>query len=68
MVDTNYAYDILDLDHAAKEEGIAIIPGCSLDPRIDLVIYRRGLMHFDEVYKSIPIVGGFRKKQPVITH
>ena len=36
LVNTNYAYDILDLDHAVKERGIAIIPECGLDPGIDL--------------------------------
>ena len=38
LVNTNYAYDILDLDHAAKERGISIIPECGLDPGIDLII------------------------------
>jgi saccharopine dehydrogenase-like NADP-dependent oxidoreductase len=37
LVNTNYAYDILDLDHAAKEKGISIIPECGLDPGIDLI-------------------------------
>jgi lysine 6-dehydrogenase len=32
LVNTNYAYDILDLDDAAKEKGISIIPECGLDP------------------------------------
>ena len=38
LVNTNYAYDILDLDDAAKEKGISIIPECGLDPGIDLII------------------------------
>ena len=38
LVNNNYAYDILDLDHAAKERGISIIPECGLDPGIDLII------------------------------
>ena len=38
LVNTNYAYDILDLDQAAKKKGITIIPECGLDPGIDLII------------------------------
>ncbi|MDX2496598.1 MAG: saccharopine dehydrogenase NADP-binding domain-containing protein, partial [Desulfobacterales bacterium] len=38
LINTNYAYDILDLDQAAKEKGITIIPECGLDPGIDLII------------------------------
>jgi len=37
LVNTNYAYDILDLDKKAKEKGIAIIPECGLDPGIELL-------------------------------
>ena len=62
LVNTNYAYDILDLDHAAKERGISIIPECGLDPGIDLVIYQHGLMHFDEVYKINSYCGGIPEK------
>jgi len=62
LVNTNYAYDILDLDTTAKEKGIAIVPECGLDPGIDLVIYQRGLMHFDEVYKINSYCGGIPEK------
>ena len=58
LVNTNYAYDILDLDIEAKEKGIAIVPECGLDPGIDLVIYQHGLRHFDEVYKINSYCGG----------
>jgi saccharopine dehydrogenase-like NADP-dependent oxidoreductase len=58
LVNTNYAYDILDLNTTAQEKGIAIAPECGLDPGIDLVIYQHGLKHFDEVYKinSQPVI------------
>ena len=44
LVNTNYPYDILDLDPAAKERGIAIIPECGLGPRIDLIIYNYSII------------------------
>jgi saccharopine dehydrogenase-like NADP-dependent oxidoreductase len=62
LVNTNYAYDVLDLDSKAKEKGIAIVPECGLDPGIDLVIYQHGLMHFDEVYKINSYCGGIPEK------
>jgi len=62
LVNTNYAYDILDLDAKAKKKGIAIVPECGLDPGIDLVIYQHGLMHFDEVYKINSYCGGIPEK------
>ena len=62
LVNTNYAYDILDLDTQAKEKGIAIAPECGLDPGIDLVIYQQGLTHFDEVYRINSYCGGIPEK------
>ncbi len=62
LVNTNYAYDILDLDHAAKERGISIIPECGLDPGIDLVIYKYSLRYFDEVFKLNSYCGGIPEK------
>ena len=62
LVNTNYAYDILDLDHAAKERGISIIPECGLDPGIDLVIYNYSLKYFDEVFKLNSYCGGIPEK------
>jgi len=58
LVNTNYAYDILDLDHAANEKGISIMPECGLDPGIDLVLYSYGHNYFDEVYKLNSYCGG----------
>lgn len=62
LVNTNYAYDILDLDQAAKEKGIAIIPECGLDPGIDLVLYKYSLRHFDQVFKLNSYCGGIPEK------
>ena len=39
LVNTNYAYDILDLDRAAKKKNVSIMPECGLDPGIDLILY-----------------------------
>jgi lysine 6-dehydrogenase len=62
LVNTNYAYDILDLDHAAKEKGISIIPECGLDPGIDLILYNYSLKYFDEVLKLNSYCGGIPEK------
>ena len=62
LVNTNYPYDILDLDHAAKERGISIIPECGLDPGIDLIIYNYSLKYFDEVFKLNSYCGGIPEK------
>ena len=62
LVNTNYGYDILDLDHAAKEKGITIIPECGLDPGIDLIIYNFSLKYFDEVFKLNSYCGGIPEK------
>jgi lysine 6-dehydrogenase len=62
LVNTNYAYDILDLDHAAKEKGISIIPECGLDPGIDLILYHYSLQYFDEVFKLNSYCGGIPEK------
>lgn len=62
LVNTNYAYDILDLDYAAKEKGISIIPECGLDPGIDLILYHYSLKHFDKVFKLNSYCGGIPEK------
>ena len=63
LVNTNYASDILDLDPAAKQKGISIIPECGLDPGIDLVLYNYGLRYFDEVFKLNSYCGGIPEKK-----
>jgi saccharopine dehydrogenase-like NADP-dependent oxidoreductase len=62
LVNTNYAYDILDLDHAAKEKGISIIPECGLDPGVDLILCNYSLQYFDEVFKLNSYCGGIPEK------
>ena len=62
LVNTNYAYDILDLDDAAKEKGISIIPECGLDPGIDLMLYNQSLKYFDKVFKLNSYCGGIPEK------
>ncbi|MGD2271252.1 MAG: saccharopine dehydrogenase C-terminal domain-containing protein [Desulfobacterales bacterium] len=62
LVNTNYAYDILDLEQAAQEKGISIIPECGLDPGIDLIIYNYSLKYFDEVFKLNSYCGGIPEK------
>jgi saccharopine dehydrogenase-like NADP-dependent oxidoreductase len=62
LVNTNYADDILDLDRAAKEKGISIMPECGLDPGIDLVLYQYSLGYFDEVFKLNSYCGGIPER------
>lgn len=62
LVNTNYPYDILDLDRAAKAKGIAILPECGLDPGIDLILYRYSLKGFDEVHTLNSYCGGIPEK------
>jgi saccharopine dehydrogenase-like NADP-dependent oxidoreductase len=62
LVNTNYPYDILDLDQKAKERGVSIIPECGLDPGIDLIIYNDSLKYFDEVFKLNSYCGGIPEK------
>jgi len=62
LISTNYPYDIADLDGAAREINIPIIPECGLDPGIDLVLYKYSLEYFDEVHKLNSYCGGIPEK------
>jgi len=62
LINTNYPYDILDLDGPAREKNIAIIPECGLDPGIDLVLCKYGRDYFDEVHKLNSYCGGIPEK------
>ena len=62
LVNTNYAHDILDLDPAAKEKGISIIPECGLDPGIDLIICNFSVKYFDKIVKLNSYCGGIPEK------
>jgi saccharopine dehydrogenase-like NADP-dependent oxidoreductase len=62
LVNTNYGYDLLNLDSAAKKRGIAILPECGLDPGIDLVLCHHSLSDFDEVFSLHSYCGGIPEK------
>lgn len=62
LVNTNYPYELLDLDQAAREKGIAILPECGLDPGIDLVLYNHSLQYFDDVFTLNSYCGGIPEK------
>ena len=58
VVNTNYAYDIADLDRAAQAAGVAIMPECGLDPGIDLVLYGLAREKFTELRLVNSYCGG----------
>ena len=58
VVNTNYAYDIADLDEAARTAGVAIMPECGLDPGIDLVLYGMAREKFSELHLVNSYCGG----------
>jgi saccharopine dehydrogenase-like NADP-dependent oxidoreductase len=58
VVNTNYAYDITDLDEAARTAGVAIMPECGLDPGIDLVLYGMAREKFTELHLVNSYCGG----------
>ena len=58
IVNTNYAYDIADLDEAARAAGVAIMPECGLDPGIDLVLYGMAREKFSELHLVNSYCGG----------
>jgi saccharopine dehydrogenase-like NADP-dependent oxidoreductase len=63
MVDVSYPGRIYELDAIAKQAGIAIIPGCGLDPGIDLVIYGYGCTKLDRVYEIHSYCGGIPQRE-----
>lgn len=63
IVNTNYAYNLGDLNQQAKQAGIAIMPECGLDPGIDLVIYGDARTRFDEIHVINSYCGGFPEKK-----
>ena len=58
IVNTNYAYDIADLDEPARGAGVAIMPECGLDPGIDLVLYGMARAKFSELHLVNSYCGG----------
>lgn len=63
MVDVSYPGAITKLDKAAKEAEITILPGCGLDPGIDLVLYGYGCSKLDKVYEIHSYCGGIPQKE-----
>jgi len=63
VVDVSYPGAIVELDEAARRAGIAILPGCGLDPGIDLVLYGYGCSKLDKVYEIHSYCGGIPQKQ-----
>lgn len=59
VVNTNYAYEISDLDEQAKAARVAIMGACGLDPGIDLVLYAKARQQFDELHLINSYCGGF---------
>lgn len=63
MVDVSYPGEISKLNSDARRAGIAILPGCGLDPGIDLVLYGYGCSKLDRVYEIHSYCGGIPEKQ-----
>jgi len=63
MVDVSYPEDIVKLHDKARRAEIAILPGCGLDPGIDLVIYGYGCSRLDKVYEIHSYCGGIPQKE-----
>lgn len=63
MVDVSYPGGISKLDSAAKQAGVAILPGCGLDPGIDLVLYGYGTSLLDKIYEIHSYCGGIPQKE-----
>jgi saccharopine dehydrogenase-like NADP-dependent oxidoreductase len=59
IVNTNYAYEIADLDPAARSNNVAIMPECGLDPGIDLILYGLACEKFSELHVVNSYCGGF---------
>lgn len=63
LVNTNYGYGLHNLDHGAREAGVAIMPECGFDPGIDLVLYGYALREFDEIKVLNSYCGGIPEKR-----
>jgi len=63
MVDVSYPGAIIELDEAARRAGVTILPGCGLDPGIDLVLYGYGCSKLDKVYEIHSYCGGIPQKE-----
>jgi lysine 6-dehydrogenase len=59
LVNTYYDHELLDLDAAAREAGVALLPEMGLDPGIDLVMAAEAVRRFDRVTHLLSYGGGF---------
>lgn len=62
LVNGNYGGPLADLDEAARQAGIALIPECDFDPGADLILYNRGVAQFDTVTRIDSFCGGFPRR------
>ena len=58
LVNTYYDHDLRDLDAAAREAGVAMLPEMGLDPGIDLVMAAEAIRRFDRVTHLLSYGGG----------
>lgn len=58
FVSSNYTYQLQELDDAAREKGVIILPEMGLDPGIDLILGRLAVDGLDEVHGLYSYGGG----------
>jgi saccharopine dehydrogenase-like NADP-dependent oxidoreductase len=58
LVNTYYDHALRDLDAAAREAGVALLPEMGLDPGIDLVMAAEAVRRFDRVTHLLSYGGG----------
>ncbi len=58
FVSSNYTGRLQELDSAAREKGVAVLPEMGLDPGIDLVLGRLAVDRLDEVHGLYSYGGG----------
>jgi len=63
MVDVSHPGAISELDNAAREARVSILPACGLDPGIDLVLYGYGCSKLDKVYEIHSYCGGIPQRE-----
>ncbi len=58
LVNTNYDRDVRDLDEAARQAGVALLPEMGMDPGIDLVLAAEAVRRLDTVETFLSYGGG----------
>jgi lysine 6-dehydrogenase len=59
LVNTYYDHELRDLDAAARQAGVALLPEMGLDPGIDLVMAAEAVRRFRRVTHLLSYGGGF---------